>query len=140
MQMPGWMVTVPAGLIALVGVIADRGEKVVQVLSLLQAWTAKLPMGLWSFLLSLVLALLVWASAMRTIKRARDGSRPHNTANGMALAAAMVLTLAQQWVSETGFADKGGTLMALVIGLIAGLLAPFLGHLIRGCFVKKVAP
>lgn len=139
MQMPGWFVTVPAGLIALVGVIADRGEKVVQVLSLLQAWTAKLPMGLWSFLLSLVLALLVWASAMRAVKRARDGGRPHNTANGMALAAAMVLTLAQQWVSDTGFTDKGGTLMALVIGLIAGLLAPFLGHLIRALFVKKVA-
>lgn len=140
MQMPGWMVTVPAGLIALVSVIADRGEKIVAVLALLQAWTAKLPMGLWSFLLSLVLALLVWATVISRVARARDGGRPHNTANGMALAAAMVLTLAQQWVSDTGFTDKGGTLMALVIGLIAGLLAPFLGHLILAVFAKRVAP
>lgn len=132
--MKSWMVTVPAGLIALIGVIADKGEKVVQVLALLTAWTANLPFGLWSFSGALALSMLVWATLIRKLPPQQCGRRLHADADFVVVVFAMALTLAQQAVTNPA---RGPMLMAAVIGFGAGLLAPFLCRLLERCIPRK---
>lgn len=118
-----WVFTVPAGLIAVIGAIADRGEKIVGVFNLLSAWTAQLPMGLWSFGASLVLSGLVWATAIKKLPPRDCGKRAHFSADTLALLAALFVTVGQQWTVHLG---SGAMLQAITSGLVAGLAAPFI--------------
>lgn len=138
MKLESWMVTAPAGLIALVTLLADKGERLLGVLKFLQAWTATLPLGVWSFWASLLLALLIWHKAITRLPRGRTGDRAHVSAEFLAWAVAVVVTVGQQAFVSTG---RGEILQALISGSIAGMLAPFVGKLVAAAInVRKAAP
>lgn len=122
-QVPAWWATVPAGLIAVVGVVADKGEGVMRFLALVTAFAAGLPMGVWSPVLSLVAAMLVWAVAITQFKPNPCGRRAHLSAEFLSFVTGLGLTLLQQWAIG---GDRAQYVLAFVLGLIAGMAAPFL--------------
>lgn len=138
MKLQSWMVTAPAGLIAIVTLLADKGESLLGVLKFLQAWTATLPLGVWSFWASLVLALLIWHKAITRLPLNPTGSRPHVSAEFLAWAVAIAVTVGQQAFASTG---RGEILQALISGSIAGMVAPFVGKLIQAAVnIRSEAP
>lgn len=122
-QVPAWWATVPAGLIAVVGVVADKGEGVMRFVALVTAFAAGLPMGVWSPVLSLVAAMLVWSVAIAKLKPNPCGRRAHLSAEFLAFLTGLGLTMLQQWAIG---GDRAQYVLAFVLGLIAGLGAPFL--------------
>lgn len=132
--MKGWMVTVPAGLIALIGLIADKGEKLVQVLSLLGTLIGKLPLGVWSVLGVLALAMLVWATLIRKLQPLACGKRNGADADLVTVGFSTLVLPLLQWAQG---ADRATMLLSLLFGFGVGLLAPFLCRLIERCIPRK---
>lgn len=134
----GWLVTIGGALATVLSALALHGKGAIDALAgvpiMLQAWAAGLPLGVWSFMLSLWLATLVWAAAITRLPLARDGHRPHFSADTLALLVAVTVTLTQQWFAGHG---QGQLLSAFWIGLIAGLLAPYLGKAIRALVASR---
>lgn len=130
-----------ATILALVGALgtlltalATHGASAVKALAavpaMLQAWSAGLPLGVWSFTVALLLATLVWVAAIRKLPVSQSGKAPFVSANALALIVGPAVTVAQQYAAPgTG---AGLLLNALILGLIAGLMAPHIGALIRG--------
>jgi len=135
-QVPSWWATVPVGLVAVVGVIADKGEGVMRFIALVTAFAAKLPMGVWSPLLSLVLAMLVWAVSIAKLRPAPCGRRPHLSAEFLSFVTGLFFTLLQQWAIG---GDRAAYVLAVVLGLIAGLGAPFLCKCIAALWPRRAA-
>lgn len=122
----------------LVTLLATNGERVLAVLGglpkVLEAWSSGLPFGVGSFFLALTLSTLLWLWLLPTLPKARDGSRPHLSANVVAVFAAIFVCAGQQWFEAHG---NGQMLRAVVVGFIAGLLSPYAGLAIRSGFIKK---
>lgn len=135
-----WLITLATAIGSIASALAMHGKASIEALSavpvLLQAWASGLPLGIWSFLLSLSLASLVWTTAIVKLPASPDGRRPHFSADTLALILALLVTVTQQWFAGVG---KGQLLNAIWIGLIAGLLAPYLGRMARAMFAQKPA-
>lgn len=133
-----WLITAGTALASILSALAMHGKAALGALAgvpaLLQAWAAGLPLGIWSFLLSVSLGTLVWLTAIAKLPPARDGRRPHFSADTLCLILALLVTLTQQWFAGHG---QGQLLSALWIGGIAGLLAPYLGRAARALFAPK---
>lgn len=128
------LISICAALGTLLTALSSHGANALAALSgvpaLLQAWASGLPLGLWSFFLAFVLATLVWVAAIRRLPVGSDGKAPFGQANVIALIVGLTVTVAQQYVSPVKSA--GGLLNAVWIGLLAGLLAPHIGTILRG--------
>lgn len=115
------------GFIAL---LALHGKALVDALMgfplLVQAWSAALPMGVWSALLALALGLGAWSFCLHWLPNDHRGRRPELAAETMALLVAVAVTVLQQWGGT-----RGEVLTALWMGVAAGFLAPYLGKAIR---------
>lgn len=135
MKAPAWVYAVPAGLVAVIGVIADKGEGVWKFVGLAQAFMAALPLGVWSVAIALVLSVLVWATVIARAPRASDGTRAHNLANGLAFMAGAGLIIAQQWAAPGSTPEQ--KVLALGVALVVGLLPPFIGAALRALFRRK---
>lgn len=128
-----WVATAGGVVATVLSALAMHGKGAIDALAgvpvLLQAWASGLPLGIWSFLLSLSLATLVWATAISKLPETRCGKQPHFSADTISLLVAVTVTVTQQFfAAEIG---KGKLLNALWLGLIAGLLAPYIGNAIR---------
>lgn len=93
--------------------------------ALVQAWSAGLPFGLWSFLLALAIGMGVWAAIF--LHPSVCSRRPHSCADSAAVGTGLAVELTQQAVG--GNATPGAILNALWLGLLAGLLAMYLARL-----------
>ncbi|MDQ8050706.1 hypothetical protein [Luteibacter sp.] len=135
-----WLITLATAIGSIASALAMHGKASLEALAgvpvLLQAWASGLPLGIWSFLLSLALSTLVWSTAIVKLPASRDGRQPHFSADTLALILALLVTVTQQWFAGHG---QGQLLSALWIGLIAGLLAPYLGRAARALFAQKPA-
>lgn len=133
-----WLLTVGTAIGTVLSALAMHGKGAIDALAgvpiMLQAWAAGLPLGVWSFLLSLWLATLVWSAAIARLPATRCGARPYFTADTLALLVALTVTMTQQWFAGTG---QGRLLNAMWIGLIAGLLAPYIGKAIRAVVASR---
>lgn len=133
-----WLITLATAIGTVLSAVAMHGKDALAALagvpSLLQAWASGLPLGIWSFLLSLMIATLVWSTAIVKLPLSRDGRRPHFSADTLALLVALLVTMTQQYFDGVG---HGKLLSALWIGLIAGLLAPYIGRGARALFAPK---
>lgn len=89
--------------------------------ALVQAWSAVLPLGAGSFLLAVVVAMGVWAFAMRYMNLRPDGRRPNLGADTVTFLAAIAVT-----VTQVIGKDAGAILQALWMGIAAGSAASFL--------------
>lgn len=102
--------------------------------ALVQAWTAGMPFGIGSFLLAVALGMGVWGLAFRYWPGHCD-RRPHFCADTTALVVGLMVMLTQQW---------GGTpaqmLTALWVGLLAGLMAPYLARAVWSFFAPPKDP
>lgn len=92
---------------------------------LLAAFASSLPLGVTSFGLAFVLSVLVWMTAHRA-----HVTGPRYNPDTLALCVAILVTMGQQWLS--GNVASGKLLTALILGLIAGLLTPFVCRLFVG--------
>lgn len=137
-----WVITVATALGTLASALAMHGKGSLEALAgvplLLQAWASGLPLGIWSFMLSLALSTLVWLTAIAKLPTSRDGHRPHFSADTLALIFALLVTVTQQWFAAASV-GHGRLLNAIWIGLIAGLLAPYIGQALRALFAQKPA-
>lgn len=112
-------------VIGFIAVFALHGEAFLKALmafpALLQAYSAGLPFGATSFLLSFAISALVFSTARRNFS---CKTRREFLAELLALVTALAVTLAQQY-----FGDIPGTtpkvLQATLLGLLAGLASPF---------------
>lgn len=138
-----WLITLATAIGTALSALAMNGKAAIEALAgvplLLQAWASGLPLGIWSFLLSLMIATLVWSTAIVKLPPARDGRRPHFSADTLALILALLVTVTQQWFSGGAVLGQGKLLSAVWIGLIAGLLAPYIGRALRALFAQKPA-
>jgi hypothetical protein len=109
--------------------LAMHGKGAVEALAavptMLNAWAAQLPLGVTSFGLSVALSMLVWLS----LHRAKFTGQ-HYSPDTVALCVATLAMIGQQWAA--GITKPGAVLTALILGLIAGLLVPYLCRLIVG--------
>lgn len=121
--------------------LADKGNQMLAVLGgvpkVLAAWASGLPLGVGSFFLAVTLSTLLWLFLLPILPKARDGSRPHLSANLFALAASVAVCVGQQMLVAHG---NGEVLRATIVGLIAGLLSPYLGLAMRSCFATTPKP
>lgn len=135
-----WLITLATAIGTALSALAMNGKAAIEALAgvplLLQAWASGLPLGIWSFLLSLMIATLVWSTAIVKLPPARDGRRPHFSADTLALILALAVTVTQQWFAGASV-GQGKLLSAVWIGLIAGLLAPYIGRGARALFAPK---
>jgi hypothetical protein len=98
--------------------------------ALVQAWSAGLPFGFWSFLLAVAIGMGVWGFLY--LHSSMCSSRPHSCADTAAVVTGLAVDLAQQVVS--GNVTPGAMLNALWLGLFAGLLAMYLARLLWSLF------
>ena len=109
--------------------LAMHGKGAVEALAavpnMLNAWAQQLPLGVTSFGLAFALSMLVWMGA----HRARF-TGPHYNPDTIALCVSLLVTVGQQWAA--GRSNAANVLTALILGLIAGLLVPYLCRLIVG--------
>ena len=133
-----WLLTVGTAIGTVLSALALHGKGAIDALAgvpiMLQAWAAGLPLGVWSFLLSLWLATLVWAAAITRLPATRCGARPYFTADTLALLVAVTVTLTQQWFAGHG---QGRLVNAFILGLIAGFMAPYIGKAIRAVVASR---
>lgn len=133
-----WLVPVGSAIAAVLAALAANGKAALDALGgvpmLLQAWASGLPLGIWSFMLSLVLALLVWAKAITKLPPTASGRARHFSSDNLAIVTALTVTVSQQAIVGIG---QGKLLSAIWIGLIAGFLAPWIGRAIRAMFSPK---
>lgn len=119
-------ISVAGTALAMLAMYGDKAFKALAgVPTLLQAFSAQLPLGVSSFVLALILSALVWLSA----ERAHFTGRFYNP-DTVTICTAVLVTTGQQWLSETK--SPGAILTALILGLIAGLVVPYLCRLIIG--------
>jgi len=132
-----WLITLATAIGTVLSAIALHGKAALNALAsvpaVLQAWASGLPLGIWSFLLSLVLGTLVWLTAIVKLPRALDGGRRHFGADTICLCACLLVTMTQQEVDG----GPGRLLSAVWIGLIAGLLAPYIGSGLRALVSQR---
>lgn len=93
--------------------------------TMLNAWAQQLPLGVTSFCLAMALSMLVWMGAHRA-----HFTGPRYNPDTIALCASLLVTTAQQWAS--GRSNAASVLTAMILGLIAGLLVPYLCRLFVG--------
>ncbi len=109
--------------------LAMHGKGAIDALAavpaMLNAWSAQLPLGVTSFGFAVVLSALVWLWASRA-----KFTGAHYNPDTLALCIALLVTTAQQWAS--GRSNPAAILTALILGLIAGLLVPYLCRLVIG--------
>lgn len=122
-----------AGFIAL---FALHGKAFLDALAgfptLVQAWASGLPLGLWSALLALSVAMGVWGYVLHWLPVSKCGKPPEFAASTSALLVALAVMLGQEWVG--GRKSASGLLTALWMGAMVGFLAPWLGQGIRSLF------
>lgn len=127
------------GLGALLTVLGTHGTKALEALAgipaLAQAWASGLPFGLWSSALALVMALLVWLSAVKWLPLGTQGKLPLAAAAVLSLITGMVVTVSQLHVTYDP--DAAAVLNAIYLGAAAGLAAPFIGAFLRRCGRKE---
>lgn len=133
------IITVGTAIGTVLAALAMHGKAALEAVAgfpgLIQAFAAGLPFGLWSFLMALVLAVLVWAVAIRKLQCPTSPRAPHVSANTLAWAVALLVCMAQQWTQ--GESKPGAVLNAGLIGTIAGLLAPYIGSALRATFTRR---
>lgn len=98
--------------------------------TLIRAYSSVLPLGVWSSVLALVVAMGAWGFALHWLPRTKQGKAPHLAAETIALCVAVAVTVGQQWAGK-----PGDLLLALWMGVAAGFLAPYLGK----CIAKVAA-
>lgn len=121
-----------AGIVALITVLAASGEKALATLSglpkVLVAFSHGLPFGFWSFLASLAMASLVWLTADRRLHWGASGSHGRDfRADTMALGSALIVTMGQTLIVHG--LTTATFFQAVMLGILAGLLAPYMGKL-----------
>lgn len=124
--------TTVVGLIAVLSTYGDGAIKALQGLpALIAAFSSAMPFGLKSFVLSALLAMLVFAMIYN-----RTQSKSGAAAEIAALGVALIASLLQQRFGPTP--STGATaLMAIISGLIAGLGAPFVVRLMAALAPAK---
>lgn len=114
--------------------LSTHGTNAVKALAavpaMLQAWSAGLPLGVWSFVLAFALSTLVWVAAIRRLPVSDCGKAPFGHANVISVMVGVAVAVAQQYVAPVK--TPGALLNAFWIGLLAGLLAPHVGTMLRG--------
>lgn len=109
--------------------LAMHGKGAIEALAgipaMLSAFSAQLPLGVTSFAFAFVLSALVWMTAHRT-----KFTGTHYNPDTVALCTALLVTMGQQWLS--GQHAGGALLTALLLGLIAGLMVPYVCRLFVG--------
>lgn len=128
-----------AGFIAL---FALHGKAFIDALAgfpgLFSAWSAGLPLGVWSTLLAVAIATGAWAFLMRWLPKAPAGHPPGLAADTMSILVGIAVTTAQQFVAED--VRAGAVLNAIWMGIAAGFLAQYLGRVLRSLFAKPSPP
>lgn len=119
-----WFTTVAA----LVALVAMQGENAIKALTgvpaLLQAWSAGLPFGVWSFALSTMISVGVWSVVIRALGQNAQGHRPHFGAIGVTLIFSIFVTMTQQYFKHY---SPGEMLTALWLGILAGFVGSWIG-------------
>lgn len=127
-----WLLPVGTAIAAVLAALSAHGKAAVDALAgvplLLQAWASGLPLGIWSFALALLLSVLVWAKVITLLPRTTAGRSAHFASDTVALLTALAVAVTQQTLAD---GSPGGLVSALWIGLIAGLLAPYIGRGLR---------
>lgn len=123
----GWTL---AGFATLLGALALNGKAALEAVAglpaVLQAFSGALPGGVLSFLLSFIIAALVWYRADGQFRMGKGGEHGRNfAAENLSLLVACAVTMAQT-LATTG-PSSGALLQALMLGILAGLLAPLAG-------------
>lgn len=130
-----------AGFVALIGAIAGNGRAAVEafgaVFDFMMKLASALPMGVWSVLLALAITTLAWANLDRD---AHSGSRDRQGAlalhaESVALLLGVALTLVQTLIGWPKSVRE--LLYALLLGILVGLIAPYVGK-IAGALIRKV--
>lgn len=112
-------------VVGFIAVFALHGEAFIKALmafpALLQAYASGLPFGATSFLLSFAIAALVFSMARRNFI---CKTRREFIAELLALMMALAVTLTQQYFGDVP-SSNSRVLQATLLGLLAGLAAPF---------------
>lgn len=133
------ILTIGTVLVSIMGAVALHGEKLLAVMGgvpvMLQAWSSQMPLGVGSFTLALVLGVLLWLVAIVKLQPSPGARARHFSADTITLCAAILTTVGQQAMSDE---NSGGALLnALLLGIVAGLLAPYLGRGLRAVFTSQ---
>lgn len=120
---------------AFIVLVAVNGKAFVDAMlgfpALVQAWSAALPMGVWSAVLALCIAVGAWGFAMRYLHPRPDGSSPQLGADVIAILMGIAVTVSQ----ATG--QSSGTLLnAIWMGCAAGFLAPVIARGISSVYSR----
>jgi hypothetical protein len=94
---------------------------------LVSAWAAVLPLGVWSALLALVIAVGAWGFAMRYLHPRPDGLPPQLGADVVAIGMGIAVTVSQASGAQ---ATAGQLLQAMWMGCAVGFLAPVVARMI----------
>ncbi len=102
--------------------------------ALVVAWTAALPLGVWSSLLALVVAMGGWAFAMKYLRPRPDGRAPQFAADLVSVFLGIAVTITQV-IGQ----PAGTVLQAMWMGVAVGFLAPTICRGISSAF-SRVKP
>lgn len=120
--------TLAAAAVTIIAALATNGKAAIDAVAafpkVLVSFSQGLPAGYWSTFLAGLIACLIWVHARRRLV-VKGGGRDGRDfrADNLALAAALTCTLAQSVAA--GRTSTYDLLMAGMLGLMAGLLAPF---------------
>lgn len=124
------------GLLAL---FALHGRALLDVLMAMPdvaaAFAARMPLGAWSFLIALACAAGIYAFLLRWLPSCGNGHRPHFASESMAILTAMLAALVQQSSSSPTHLMR-----AVLLGLVAGLAAPWLVRGLEAVFGRRRSP
>lgn len=131
-----------AAVVALLTALAANGEKAFAAIGglpkVLQAFSQGLPFGLASFLAAFALATVVWWTADRRLHFGAGGSHGRDfRADNLSLVVGLAVTVVQTLVVRDTTAAT--LLQAIMLGILAGLLAPFAGRLGTALWKRWVA-
>lgn len=120
--------TLAAAAATVIAALATNGTAALDALAafpkVLSAYSEGLPAGAWSTCLAGLIASLVWVHARRRLVVKAGGNAGRDfRADNLALAASLTCTIAQ--TIAAGRTTAYDLLMAGMLGLMAGLLAPF---------------
>lgn len=123
------------GIAGLFVLIAMYGKSIVDVgmaiPALAIAWSAQLPLGVWSVLLAFVTSMAAWAFSIHWLPDTRDGQRPQFAAATIAVLVGIAVTVGQQW------GRPGAVLSATWMGFTAGVAAPWVANGIRSILASR---
>lgn len=140
--MSGRQLTI-AGFVALISAIAANGRAAIDAfgaaLEFLMKLATALPLGVWSVLLSLTITTLAWAHLDRAAHLGPREKQPGHalSAESIALLLGVSITLAQTLVGWPKSAQQ--MLFALLLGILVGLAAPYIGKIIAALVRKVIA-